>query len=45
MKAFDYRDIGSEDSEGNVYGGKYYFYGIVYAGYNIAPLTYIGPFF
>lgn len=45
MKAFDYRDIGTEDREGNVYGGKYYFYSIIYGGYNIVPLTYIGPFF
>ncbi len=45
MKAFDYRDIGSEDDDGEVYGGKYYYYGIVYAGYKLAPLVYIGPFF
>ena len=44
MKAFDYRDIGSEDKNGNVYGGKYYYYGIAYAGYELAPMTYIGPF-
>jgi outer membrane protein assembly factor BamA len=45
MKAFDYRDIGSEDEDGEVYGGKYYYYGIVYAGYKLAPLVYIGPFY
>lgn len=45
MKAYDYRDIGTEDSRGNVYGGKNYYYAIAFLGYNIAPFVYIGPFY
>lgn len=45
MKAFDYRDIGSEDSGGNVYGGDRFYYTIVGIDYELANNVFIGPFF
>ncbi|MDY6821421.1 MAG: BamA/TamA family outer membrane protein [Deferribacterota bacterium] len=45
MKAYDYREIGSEDRNGVVYGGKYYYYSLFYLAYNLFPMVYLGPFF
>jgi outer membrane translocation and assembly module TamA len=45
MKAFDYREIGSMDSKGNVYGGESYAYGEIVAKYNIKNFLGFGPFY
>ncbi|MEC9491463.1 POTRA domain-containing protein [Flexistipes sp.] len=44
MKAFDYRDIGTEDKEGNVYGGSRFYYFLFGAEYEIRNNVYLGPF-
>ena len=44
MKAFDYRDIGSEDGEGNVYGGSRFYYFLFGAEYEIRNNVFLGPF-
>ncbi|HCW92267.1 MAG TPA: hypothetical protein DHM44_01130 [Flexistipes sinusarabici] len=44
MKAFDYRDIGSEDKKGNVYGGSRFYYFLFGAEYEIRNNVYLGPF-
>jgi len=45
MKAFDYRDIGSEDGKGNVYGGSRFYYFLFGAEYELRSNVFIGPFF
>ncbi len=45
MKAFAYRDIGSKDSSGSVYGGEIYSYGELVARYNYNNFIAFGPFY
>lgn len=44
MKAFDYRDIGTEDSEGNVYGGDRFYYTLIGIDYELFDNVFLGPF-
>ena len=45
MRAYNHREIGLEDSNGNTYGGKYYYYGITNISYRLVNNLYLGPFF
>jgi len=44
MKAFDYRDIGTEDSKGNVYGGDRFYYTLFGIDYELFDNVFLGPF-